>query len=188
MDGGPRKPFGGGGNANAMAKRPADHLKHHGKAGRAAPRDYILPPLPDEDDDLLSHYACPKYTYEPLPYDLFPGPDAFAEQERQNAARFPCFKYYDLSVYTLEEARKLSAIDLIPKDALKKNDQQHMQRTKRAKRITAEPTHLAGYYRNKNDGVEMSYGGTAKETGTTGRLGAKTRRLAAQQQGEITVD
>jgi hypothetical protein len=148
-------------------------------------KDYVLPPVPREDDDLLSHYASPKCNYDPLPLDLFPRPDR--EEELRQVACFPCFKYYDVSKFkSLQEARLLSAMDIIPKDALKKSDQQHAQRSKRSKRVTTESTHLAGYYRNKHEGVKWGYG-VGKEgahaDAVTLAVGTKTRRaqqLAAQ--------
>lgn len=116
---------------------------------------FVLPPLPDEDDDLLSHYASPKPNWDPLPFDIFPRPNA--EWERAQSASFPCFHYFDLNKFERKEARQLSAMDIIPKEALKKNSEQHAQRTKRSKRVTAESAHVKGYYRRKNEGVEVVY-------------------------------
>ncbi|OQV16450.1 hypothetical protein BV898_09441 [Hypsibius exemplaris] len=168
---GARKTFGG---ANSNGTTNGTVRRNFGLKLGKTPKDYVLPPLPDEDDDLLSHYASPKCIFEPLPRDLFPGPETFLEEERQNAARFPCFKYYDLTKYSVDDARRLSAMDLIPKEALlKKNDQTYMQRTKRAKRITTESTMVAGYYRNKNEGVEMVYGGGPHQAAADAQAAAR---------------
>ncbi|XP_055343592.1 uncharacterized protein LOC129591801 [Paramacrobiotus metropolitanus] len=172
--------------SSALARRVLDP-RHKSAAANGALSDFPFPRQHyDADDDLLSHYASPKQTYDPLPLALFPRPDPHKEQ--YESACFPCFKYYDLNKYSLQDAIRLSAMDIIPKDALKSVKEQP-QRAKRLKRSTAESALVAGYYRNKNEGLEVDYhlgrGGPAAKTTDGGRPG-RTRRAAEEPPEKAT--
>lgn len=81
------------------------------------------------------------------------------------------YRFYDTTKFSPEDARVLSAMDLIPKDAMKKSDE-NQQRAKRLKRTTTESANVAGYYRFKNEGVEvLSY---AKEVTT--KVGLRNKK------------
>ncbi|OQV18078.1 hypothetical protein BV898_07849 [Hypsibius exemplaris] len=53
----------------------------------------------------------------PLPLDLFPRPDP--TNESQKSSESSCFRFFDLTKYSRDEATAFAAMDLIPKDAVR---------------------------------------------------------------------